>query len=94
MRKAEYFDVAGFKTIRFKSTQVVLSTVPGRYFIYADITIKGVTKPVEFGFGATPKNDGYVFDGEFKINRRDFGVGGNSATLSDNLTVSLTVFAN
>ena len=93
LRKAEYFDVAGFKTIRFKSTKVVLSTVPGRYYIYADITIKGVTKPVEFGFGATPKNGGYIFDGEFKINRRNFGVGSSSATLSDNLTVSLKVFA-
>ncbi len=94
LRKAEYFDVAGFKTIRFKSTKVALSTVPGRYYIYADITIKGVTKPVEFGFNATQKNGGYVFDGEFKINRRDFGVGSSSATLSDNLTVSLSVFAN
>ncbi len=93
LRKAEYFDVATNKTIRFKSTKIVLSTVPGRYYIYADITIKGVTKPVEFGFVATQKNGGYVFDGEFKINRRDFGVGGNSATLSDNLTVSLSVFA-
>lgn len=93
LRKAEYFDVATFKTIRLKSTKVMLSTVPGRYYIYADLTIKGVTKPIEFGFAATPKSEGYVFDGEFKINRRDFGVGGSSATMSDNLTVELSVFA-
>jgi polyisoprenoid-binding protein YceI len=61
--------------------------------MYANITIKGVTKPVEFGFGATPKNGGYAFDGEFTINRRDFGVGGSSISLSDNLTVALSVFA-
>lgn len=93
LRKADYFDVATYKTIRFKSTKVVLSSVKGRFYIYGDLSIKGVTKPVEFGFGATAKDGGYVFDGEFSINRRDFGVGGSSISLSDNLTVSLSVFA-
>lgn len=93
LRKAEYFDVATFKTLQFVSTKVVLSSVAGRYYVYGNLTIKGVTKPVEFGFGAIPKNGGYVFDGEFRVNRRDFGVGGSSVSLSDNLTVSLMVFA-
>lgn len=93
LRKAEYFDVATFKTIHFVSTKVVLSSVAGRYYMYGNLTVKGVTKPVEFGFGAVPKNGGYVFDGEFRINRRDFGVGGSSISMSDSLTVSLKVFA-
>jgi len=93
LREADYFDVATHKTIQFKSTKITLSSVPGRYYMYDNITIKGVTKPIEFGFGATQKNGGYVFDGEFSINRRDFGVGGSSISLSDNLTVSLSVFA-
>lgn len=93
LRKTEYFDVEKFKVINFKSNKVVRSSVAGRFFIYGDLTIKGVTKPVEFGFGATPKNGGYVFDGEFTINRRDFGVGGSSISMSDNLTVALSVFA-
>ena len=93
LRKADYFDVATYKTINFKSTKVVKSTVAGRFYVYGNLTIKGVTKPVEFGFGATPKDGGYVFDGEFEINRRDFGVGGSSISMSDNLTVSLSVFS-
>ncbi len=93
LRKAEYFDVEKYKTLHFKSTKVVLSSVAGRFYMYANLTIKGITKPVEFGFGATAKDGGYVFDGEFSINRRDFGVGGSSISLSDNLTVSLSVFA-
>ncbi len=93
LKKAEYFDVATFKTLHFKSTKITRSSVAGRFFIYGNLTIKGVTKPVEFGFGAIPKNGGYVFDGEFTINRRDFGVGGSSVSMSDNLTVSLSVFA-
>ncbi len=93
LRKAEYFDVATYKTISFKSTKVVRSKVAGRFYVYGNLTIKGVTKPVEFGFGATPKEGGIVFDGEFEVNRRDFGVGGSSISLSDKLTVSLSVFA-
>ena len=93
LRKAEYFDAATYKTLQFKSTKVVFSKVAGRFYMYGNLTIKGVTKPVEFGFGATAKNGGYVFDGEFQINRRDFGVGGSSVSMSDNLTVSISVFA-
>jgi polyisoprenoid-binding protein YceI len=93
LRTAEYFDATTYKTIELKSTKVLFSKVAGRFYMYADLTIKGVTKPIEFGFGATPKNSGYVFDGEFQINRRDFGVGGSSVSMSDNLTVSLSVFA-
>lgn len=93
LKKAEYFDVTTYKTIRFKSTKVVLSSVAGRYYIFGEVTIKGVTKPVEFGFSANPKDGGYIFEGEFGINRRDFGVGGSSISMSDNLTVSLSVFA-
>ncbi|MBL7703145.1 MAG: YceI family protein [Ferruginibacter sp.] len=93
LRKEEYFNVATHKTIQFKSTKVTLSSAKGRYYVFGNLTIKGVTKPVEFGFSATPKDGGYVFDGEFKINRRDFGVGGSSATMSDKLTVSLSVLA-
>lgn len=93
LRQAEYFDAATYKTIHFKSTKVVLSSVAGRYYMYGDLTIKGVTRPVEFGFGITPKDGGYVFEGEFGINRRDFGVGGSSISLSDKLAVSLSVLA-
>lgn len=93
LKKADYFDATTYKTIRFKSTKITRSSVAGRFYVFGNLTIKGVTKPVEFGFGATPKDGGYVFDGEFTINRRDFGVGGSSVSLSDNLTVSLSIFA-
>jgi len=93
LRKAEYFDVANHKTINFKSTKVIKSKVAGKFYVYGNLTIKGVTKPVEFTFAAKAKDGGYVFDGEFEINRRNFGVGGSSISLSDNLTVSLSVFA-
>lgn len=93
LKKADYFHVDKFKTLSFKSTKVVLSSTGGRFYMYGDLTIKGVTKPVEFGFSATPKDGGFLFDGAFEINRRDFGVGGKSISIGDNVTVSLSVFA-
>ncbi len=93
LKRSDYFDAATHKTIRFKSTKITRSSKAGRLYIYGNLTIKGVTKPVEFGFGATPKDGGYVFDGSFTINRRDYGVGGSSVSLSDNLTLTLSVFA-
>ncbi len=93
LRKAEYFDAATYPQIKIISTKITASTVAGRFYVFANLTIKGVTKPIEFGFSALPQNDGYFFEGQFNINRRDFGVGGNSMSLADKLLVKLAVNA-
>ena len=94
LRKSEYFDVAKYPLISFVSTKITPSTIAGRFFVNGNLTIKGVTKAVQFGFSATPSANGYLFNGEFDINRRDFGVGGSSISMSDNLKVTLDVSAN
>ena len=92
-RKEEYFDVDKFPKINFKSTKITKSNSAEFLYMFGNITIKGVTKEVKFPFKATLKDDGYLFEGNFKLNRRDFGVGGGSLSLSDELTVTLSVFA-
>lgn len=94
LKKEDYFDVAKYPTLNFKSTKVTASTIAGRYFVLGNLTIKGVTKPVQFGFAATAKDGGYLFESsEFEINRRDFNVGGSSISLQDKLKIILSVFA-
>lgn len=93
LRKADYFDVENFPKLIFKSTKISKTNKPEYLYMFGNITIKGVTKEVTFPFTYTPKDGGYLFEGEFKLNRRDFGVGGKSFSLSDELTVSLSVFA-
>ena len=93
LRKPEYFDVENFPKLIFKSTRVAKTNKPEYLYMFGNITIKGVTKEANFPFTYTPKDGGYLFEGEFKINRRDFGVGGKSFSMSDELTVSLSVFA-
>lgn len=93
LRESDYFDAEKFPTLRFKSTKVVLSSRTGRYYMFGELTIKGITKPVEFGFSATQQGAEMVFDGTFKINRRDFNVGEKSISLSDDVKVQLLVKA-
>jgi polyisoprenoid-binding protein YceI len=93
LRKEEYFHVEKFPTLSFVSTKITESTVAGRYFVAGNLTIKGVTKAVQFGFSAAASGTGYLFVGDFEINRRDFGVGGSSAVMADKLKVTLSVSA-
>jgi len=93
LRDEEYFDVKNFPRISFVSTKVTGSTKAGTFFLFGKLTIKNTTREISFPFTATPQEGGYLFNGEFKLNRRDFGVGGSSLVLSDNLTVQLAVLA-
>jgi polyisoprenoid-binding protein YceI len=93
LRKEEYFNVEKFSLITFTSTKISESSVAGRFFVAGNLTIKGITKPVQFGFSATPSEAGYSFSGEFEINRRDFTVGGSSMSMADKLKVILNISA-
>jgi polyisoprenoid-binding protein YceI len=92
LRKEDYFDVAKFPRLNFKSTKITKKQ-DGNYFVEGQITIKGVTKNIGFTFSAIIANGKLTLQGSFQLNRRDFGVGGGSLILSDNLTVNLTVVA-
>ncbi len=58
-----------------------------------NLTIKATTKPVHFLFTTIAKDDGYLFAGQFEINRIDYSVGSESSTMSDKVNVSLSAFS-
>jgi polyisoprenoid-binding protein YceI len=93
LRKEEYFDVEKYPKLSFRSTKVTTTNKEGYLFMFGVITIKNVSKEISFPFKQTSKEGGILFEGEFKLNRRDFGVGGKSFSMSDDLTVELSVFA-
>jgi len=93
LRKSSYFDVANHPKLTFKSTKVTKTNKDGYLYMFGNITIKGVTKEVKFPFKAIAKDGGYLFEGNFKLNRRDFGVGSKSISLADDLTVTLSILA-
>jgi polyisoprenoid-binding protein YceI len=85
-----YFDVKNYPRIRLTSDKITGTNKNGVYMVSGQLTIKGRSKPISFPFTAAPSADGYIFKGSFKINRRDFEVGGASI-VSDELTVFLNV---
>jgi len=91
LKKDDYFDAVKYPQLHFISTKI--SSKAGAYMIEGNLTIKGVSKFISFPFTATATTNGYLLAGQFKINRRDFNVGGSSWVLSDELTVALTVAA-
>jgi len=91
LKKEEYFDAEKFPTINFVSTNITKDQ--NGYVVSGNLTIKGVTKPVSFPFTIENQGNGMLFDGSFSINRKDFGVGGSSAVLSNTVNVTLKVFA-
>ena len=93
LRKEEYFDAAKYPKISFSSEKVEKTANAGSYIVKGKFTIKGISKQISIPFSASAQNGGYLFNGKVVLNRRDFKVGGNSMVLSDNLTLTLNVFA-
>lgn len=104
LRRDDFFDVAKFPTMTFKSTKVEKK---GKDFtVTGDLTMKGVTKSVTIPFKVVdiiidPRANAPKMGimAETTINRRDFGVNYGSnmpngvAMLSDNITVVLNIEA-
>ena len=93
LRKEEYFDVEKYPKLTFKSTKITTTNKPDYLYMFGVITIKNISKEISFPFTQKAKDGGILFEGEFKLNRRDFGVGGKSFSMSDELTVELSIFA-
>lgn len=93
LKKEDYFNAAGHPKLNFVSVKVTGTGKAGMYNMEGNLTIKGITKLISFPFTATANAGGYLFSGQFKINRQDFKVGGSSWVLSDGLTVLLNISA-
>jgi len=93
LRKEEYFDVEKYPKLSFRSTKITTTNKEGYLYMFGVITIKNTSKEISFPFKQTSKDGGILFDGEFKLNRLDFGVGGKSFSMSDELSVELSIFA-
>jgi polyisoprenoid-binding protein YceI len=92
LKKESYFDVEKYPRIRLVSTSLSGPDKSGHYTLSGKLTIKNTTKDIYFSCIATPMGNDYIFKGDFQINRKDYDVGGSS-TLSNNVSISLTVLA-
>jgi len=95
LKSPDFFDVAKFPTLTFKSTKVVAGK-DGALTITGDLTMRGVTKPVTLDGSITnvitdPQGNsrrGVSVNG--KLNRKDFGVSyGPAAIVGDEVKLDI-----
>jgi polyisoprenoid-binding protein YceI len=93
LQSADFFDVATFPKITFKSTSVKDSGSEN-LSVTGDLTIKDVTKPITIEFEYTGSatdpfgNARFGFEGASEINRKDFGLTWNAALETGGILVS------
>jgi polyisoprenoid-binding protein YceI len=92
LREEDYFDVKKYPQIHFTSSGIRATGKSGAYEALGTLTIKNKSKEILLPFTAEKSGDGWLFSGSFKMNRRDFGIGGSS-TISNELTVQIKVQA-
>ena len=90
-RGESWFDVAKYPKIYFQST--AFTRVGTGYAVRGDLTLHGVKKPVTIPFQFSQQGDKGVFTGQFKVNRKDFGINGNALgfTVGEEFNVTLRV---
>ena len=93
LKDKDYFFTDKYPTIYLTSTNISRSDHDGFYVFEGEVYIRGISKKLSFEFSAKPAISGYLFHGEFQLNRSDFRVGGSSITLSDQVNISLNVLS-
>lgn len=91
LRKDDYFDAVKFPFLRMKSTKIIKEKE--QFVGYFELTIRNKTQEVQMPFRFVPNGNEATFSGNFSINRRDFGVGGKSWVLGDEVIVNIELKA-
>jgi len=86
LRGEDFFDLAHYPKITLKSVSFKHKSGNNFSGIF-NLTIKGKTQQVEIPFTYADKGNSIIFNGTFKLNRLDFGIGGSSLVMSNEVTV-------
>ncbi len=103
LKSPDFFDVAKYPAMTFKSTRVVAAG-KDKLAVTGDLTLHGVTRPVTLEVTTSPEVKGMfgesrrAFAATGKINRKDFGLSWSKAVeagpvLGDEVTLTLEIEA-
>lgn len=70
----DWFDPAKYPEAKFESTSIEAAG-DGKFVAHGNLTLKGMTKPIDLTFSFDQSGDSAKFDGMMTINRFDFNVG-------------------
>jgi polyisoprenoid-binding protein YceI len=95
LKSPDFFNAKQFPAITFKSTQVKQADAQN-YEITGDLTLLGVTKPVQvrlqrIGTGSTPAGYRAGFEATLNVNRSEFGMKFMPDAIGDEVRVTVAV---
>ncbi len=87
--KKEFFEVVKFPKLKMESTKIEKSG--SAYIGTFNFTVKTITKTLKIPFTVDISGDKAVFKGNAKINRKDWGIGGNTLGMSNDVTLNILI---
>ncbi|MBS1523591.1 MAG: YceI family protein [Bacteroidetes bacterium] len=90
LKSDSYFDADKYPEIKMKSVSFKHNS-GNNYTGTFNLTIKDKTNQVQVPFTYTENSNDGEFKGSFKIKRTDYGVGGRSMVMSNDVTISIDV---
>jgi polyisoprenoid-binding protein YceI len=93
LKKEEYFDATTYPKIKLAAS-LFSKQAEGKYIGYFLLTIKNTTKSISIPFNFKETDGKGSFTASFTINRRDYGVGGSSWIMADDVTISIEVLVS
>ncbi len=87
--KGEWLNTDKYPRIIFRSKKIE-KTANG-YKAEGDLTIKGISKPLEIPFSFREKDGAGMFKGQFTIKRMDYNLGNPGGSVGSIITINLTV---
>jgi polyisoprenoid-binding protein YceI len=99
LRTPDFFDAARYPEMKFVSTKIEKKG-KDKYILHGDLTMKGVTKQIEFPFAMSGAikdpwgNTRFGIEAHTNINRRDFGINYGTALAGGGLDVGNEITIN
>jgi polyisoprenoid-binding protein YceI len=90
LKSDSYFDAAKYPTITMKSVSFKHRS-GNNYTGTFELTIKNVTKTVEVPFSYVETGSAATFKGNLQLERSDYGVGGSSLVMSNDVKLDIEV---
>lgn len=86
-----WFDVAKYPTIKFTSSR--FERQAAQYSVTGILELHGIRKEVSIPFNYIETGGKYIFNGSFKVNRKDYGINGNvmGFLVGETFVVSLNI---
>ncbi|MBI3142967.1 MAG: YceI family protein [Bacteroidetes bacterium] len=89
LRSKDYFDSDKFPSMTFVGSSC--SIKDGVITLTGKLTIKDKSKIISMPVGTSTKGDLTIYSASFQIDRKEFGVGGNSWIMGDDVKVKLAI---